>query len=299
MRREGEAAESSGGGDGQASLPPRVARFLRLLAAFTVTQARCCTFAFSVVGLLALSKVLPLGDWGLARYDFLVLGCLLVQVALLWTRFETPREAALLLLFHALGFGLEAHRVALGAWAYPEEAVSKVLGVPLYAGFMYASVGSYVAQAWRRLRLRLSVEPPLAVQVGLVGATYAQFLLGAGLEVRLGLTGALLLAYRRTRVGFTVGGERFQMGLPLSLALIAAFVYLAENVATGLGAWVYPHQAGGWRPVHPGKWLAWALMLTPTVFIVAGMRAGKERAGNAGATMSPTPARRSGPSETP
>lgn len=276
-----------------------MARFLRLLAHFTGVQARCCTFAFSVVGLLALSRGLPLEEWGLARYDFLLLGCLLVQAALVWTRFETPGEAGALLLFHALGFGLEAHRVALGAWAYPEEAVSKVLGVPLYAGFMYASVGSYVAQAWRRCKLRLSGEPPLPWQLALVGATYAHFLLGAGLEVRLGLTAALLLAYRRTRVGFTVGGERFRMGLPLSLGLIAAFVYLAENVATGLGAWVYPHQAGGWRPVHPGKWLAWALMLTPAVLIVARMRAGDERAGGGGATMSPTPARRSGRSETP
>ncbi|WP_245576201.1 DUF817 family protein [Deinococcus murrayi] len=277
-----------------------MARFLRLLAHFTAVQALCCTFALSVVGLLALSRALPLEDWGLARYDFLLLGCLLVQGALVWTRFETPREALALLLFHALGFGLEAHRVALGAWAYPEEAVGKVLGVPLYAGFMYASVGSYVAQAWQRCELRLSGEPPLTWQVGLVGATYAHFLLSAGLEVRLGLTAALLLAHRRTRVGFTVGGERLAMSLPLSLTLIAAFVYLAENVATGLGAWVYPHQAGGWRPVHPSKWLAWALMLTPAVLIVARMRAGEGRAAKAGRYPIPhPPARRSGRSETP
>ena len=34
--------------------------------------------------------------------------------------------------------------------------VRAIAGVPLYSGFMYASVGSYVCQAWRRLDLRIT-----------------------------------------------------------------------------------------------------------------------------------------------
>lgn len=243
----------------------------RTLLVFTRGQAASCTFAFSVVGLLLLSRLLPEG-WGLARYDALLLGCLLVQGLLVAVRFETPREAAVIGLFHVLGFALEAFKVAQGGWAYPEEAWSKVQGVPLYAGFMYASVGSYMAQAWRRFRLTVEGAPPLRVQALLVGATYLHFFAASGLGVRLGVALALLLAYRRTRVTFFVGPERCVMALPLAFGLIGGAVFAAENVATLLGAWVYPHQAEGWQPVHALKWLAWTLMVTPAFLIVSGLQ---------------------------
>ncbi|EYB69690.1 hypothetical protein DEIPH_ctg003orf0019 [Deinococcus phoenicis] len=266
------------------SAPPRrAARFWPQLGRFVRGQAACCTFAFTVVGLLALSRALPLAAWGVGRYDFLLLGCLLAQGVLLALRFETPREAGVILAFHALGFVLEAFKVAHGSWAYPEDALSKVLGVPLYAGFMYASVGSYMAQAWRRFDLALSAAPPLRVQAGLAAAAYLNFFTHhVGPDLRYGITAALLLAYRRTRVEFTVGPARYGMPLVLSFALIGGGVFLAENAATGLGAWVYPHQAGGWHPVHVAKWLAWTLMVVLAFLIVSGLRAweARERAGS-------------------
>ncbi|GBF06965.1 hypothetical protein DAERI_110147 [Deinococcus aerius] len=260
------------------AFPRRDARFWRQLWQFTRGQAACCTFAFAVVGLLALSRALPLGAWGLARYDFLLLGCLLVQGALLALRFETPREAGVILLFHALGFTLEAFKVAHGSWAYPEDALSKVLGVPLYAGFMYASVGSYMTQAWRRFGLALEHAPPLRVQGGLAAAAYLNFFTHHfGPDLRYVVTAALLLAYRRTRAAFTVGPERYTMPLGLAFALIGGFVFLAENAATRLGAWVYPHQSGGWQPVHLAKWLAWTLMVVVAFLIVSGLKRWEER----------------------
>jgi uncharacterized membrane protein YoaT (DUF817 family) len=44
--------------------------------------------------------------------------------------------------------------VPLGSWAYPEPALTKIFGVPLYSGFLHAAVGSYVVAAWRL------VDPP-------------------------------------------------------------------------------------------------------------------------------------------
>ncbi|WP_019586316.1 DUF817 domain-containing protein [Deinococcus apachensis] len=278
------------------ALPRRAARFWPQLWRFTLGQAACCTFAFAVVGLLALSQALPLGAWGLARYDFLLLGCLLVQGALLALRFETPREAGVILLFHALGFTLEAFKVAHGSWAYPEDALSKLLGVPLYAGFMYVSVGSYMAQAWRRFGLTLEKAPPLRVQGGLATVAYLNFFTHhLGPDLRYAVTAALLLAYRRTRAAFTVGQERYEMPLGLAFALIGGFVFLAENAATRLGAWVYPHQSGGWQPVHVAKWLAWTLMVVVAFLIVSGLKRWEERGrtapGEAAATPPPSPAK--------
>ncbi len=250
----------------------------RALLDFTRQEALSCTFAFCVVGLLLLSQVLPLGTLGLARYDFLLLGCVLVQGVLIATRFESWREAGVILVFHALGFALEAFKVAQGSWAYPEDAVSKVLGVPLYAGFMYASVGSYMAQAWNRLHLYLHRAPPLRLQAALAGAAYLNFFTHHfGPDLRYAVTLALTAAFWRTRAEFTVAGGRLGLPLPLAFVLIGGFVFLAENAATFLGAWVYPHQSGGWRPVHAAKLLSWTLMVVVAFLIVSSLKTWEAR----------------------
>jgi len=64
--------------------------------------------------------------------------------------------------YHLIGLVLELFKVHMGSWSYPEEAYSKVFGVPLYSGFMYASVASYLCQAWRRLDVRLIDWPQAA-----------------------------------------------------------------------------------------------------------------------------------------
>ena len=60
-----------------------------------------------------------------------------------------------------VGFALEAFKTsgAIQSWAYPDFAYTKLLGVPLFAGFMYAAVGSYIIQAWRILDVRIIHHP--------------------------------------------------------------------------------------------------------------------------------------------
>ena len=70
-------------------------------------------------------------------------------------RLETPRELLVVCIFHILGLVLEIFKVAAGSWEYPESGIATVAGVPLYAGFMYAAVGSYICQAFRRFDLGL------------------------------------------------------------------------------------------------------------------------------------------------
>ncbi|ADY25237.1 protein of unknown function DUF817 [Deinococcus proteolyticus MRP] len=243
-----------------------------LLLEFVRIQALCCLFAVLVVGLLALSDRLPPG-FPLARADAMLLGVLLVQAGLLLTRFETAREAAALGLFHLLGFTLEVFKVRHGSWSYDAAGLSVVGGVPLYAGFMYASVGSYMAQAWRRLDLALHGAPPLWAQVALAGAAYLNFFTHHyGPDLRWVISALLALAYARTRVEFTLLGRRLQMPLLASFGLIGLTVWAAENLGTLLGAWVYPHQRGGWQPVEWNKWLAWTLMVVVAFLIVSSLK---------------------------
>jgi uncharacterized membrane protein YoaT (DUF817 family) len=166
----------------------------------------------------------------------------------------------------------------MGSWAYPEPAWTKVGGVPLYSGFMYASVASYLCQAWRRLDVRLDNWPRLGVTAPLAAVVYANFFTHHFLpDARWLLIGVIFFAFRRTRVRYAVRGRTYQMPLALAFALIGFFVYVAENIATFFGAWQYPNQQGGWTLVHAAKISSWALLVIVSFLIVAQLKHVKER----------------------
>ncbi len=71
--------------------------------------------------------------------------------------------------------GLWLKTSAVGAWSYPDFAYTKLFGVPLFSGFMYAAVGSYVIQAWRLFELRVRHHPPYWMAWLIAFAIYANF----------------------------------------------------------------------------------------------------------------------------
>jgi uncharacterized membrane protein YoaT (DUF817 family) len=144
--------------------------FVAQLLRFAWVEARCCAFAVAVFGGLALSKVVSLP---IARYDALLIYCVVVTVVFRLVKWETTREMLVIGGFHLVGLVFELVKVPLGSWAYPEPAVTKVLGVPLYSGFLYAAVGSYVVAAWRLFDLRVSGyrAVPTAVVAGAISTS--------------------------------------------------------------------------------------------------------------------------------
>jgi uncharacterized membrane protein YoaT (DUF817 family) len=58
----------------------------------------------------------------------------------------------------------------------------------------------------------------------------------------------------------------------LSFVLIGFFLWVAENLATYVGAWRYPYQLHGWQPVSLEKFGAWSLLISITVVLVAAGR---------------------------
>ena len=144
--------------------------------------------------------------------------------------------------------------------------------MPLFSGFMYAAVGSYICQAWRRLRLRVSRYPAVPVTLVAVGV-YANFFTHHWIaDLRLPLAAVGVLVLRRTMVHFTVGDARHRMPLALSFLLIGWFLWLAENLATLLDAWAYPGQEEVWQVVHASKIGAWALLVTMSFVLVATVK---------------------------
>ena len=62
---------------------------------------------------------------------------------------------------------------------------------------------------------------------------------------------ATALLYWKTWVHYRVFRFRHRMPLLLGFFLVALFIWLAENIATAGGAWVYPNQAKAWEMVRP------------------------------------------------
>jgi uncharacterized membrane protein YoaT (DUF817 family) len=246
---------------------------LHELLVFALKQAAACIFAASFLILLAVSSQVAIP--GLLRYDFLFLGALAIQALLIATRLESWREVAVLSMFHALGMGLELFKTSPGvaSWSYPEAAYFRLATVPLYSGFMYAAVASYMMQSWRLLRLRLTHMPPLWASVLLSTLIYGNFFANHYLpDQRWWLAAGVLCAFGRTQVHFTVTHVERRMPLVLSFVLIAAFIWIAENLATFFGGWVYPAQAQKWAIVGPHKISSWMLLVIVSFLIVANLK---------------------------
>lgn len=248
-------------------LPERGKR-LRFLASFVWLEAQACAFPFALVALLALTRAVEL-PW-IARYDWMFVFCVLIQLVMVALRIETWRDAAVVGLFHLLGMGLELYKVSNGSWSYPGESLLAVGPVPLYAGFMYGSVASFMALAWRKHRLHPEGWPPTPAAL-LVGVLiYLQFFVPTwSIASRIAMVIVVAFAFRRCTVHFDCAGDRYWIPMPLAFLLIGSMIYVAENIATFLGAWSYPYQAEGWVPVHGAKLFSWVLLMTVSLIVVA------------------------------
>ncbi len=256
----------------------RVRRAAIEFIAFGLKQARACLFA----GLFfaAVFSVPRGGLLGIPRYDLLLLIALAIQGWMLWAKLESWDEVKAITLFHLIGFGLEAFKTSAGvrAWSYPDFAYTKVFGVPLFSGFMYAAVGSYIIQSWRLLELRVRHHPPYWMATLIAAAIYANFFTHHFIgDYRWYLAACALGLYARTSVTFRPLDRDRTMPLLLSFLLIGFFIWLAENISTFFGIWRYPSQVGAWTSVHVGKWSSWSLLVIMTFTIVANLKHIKER----------------------
>lgn len=250
-------------------LPAPLKEFL----AFGYKEARACIFAGSFFGLLFVSTKVEVP--GLARYDLILIGAVVIQIALLASRIESTDELKMIMLFHVLGFALEAFKTHpdIGSWSYPEDGVTKLGTVPLYSGFMYSAIGSYLSQAWRLFDLRLIRYPPKWLTVVVSLAIYANFFLNAFVaDVRWYLFAAVFAIFVRTRIYFTPLDRTCWMPAWLAFVLIAFFVWIAENISTFFKAWQYPDQALGWRVVDLHKITSWSLLVIISFVLIVDLK---------------------------
>jgi len=223
-----------------------------------------------ILGLLIATHFLyPRNAW-LPRYDFLTLAAIAIQLLLLRFRLETLDEAKVILAFHVAGTVMELFKTAMGSWTYPEAAYLRIFGVPLFSGFMYASVGSYIARIWRIFDLRFTGFPPLWAATLLAVGIYVNFFAHHWIaDFRVPLLAATAMLFWRCKVWFRPFRCDRAMPLLAGFFLVASFIWFAENIATFSHAWVYPHQRGGWTMVPATKLVAWYLLMIISFMLVA------------------------------
>ena len=273
------------------SPPPGWPSWLYELALFGFKQGWACLFGALILALLLVTHLFYPNDAALARYDFLTLAALAIQLAMLAFRLETLEEAKVILAFHLVGTVMELFKTAAGSWIYPEPALLRIGGVPLFSGFMYAAVGSYLARIWRIFEMRFEPYPNVLWTQLLAIAVYVNFFAHHWLpDVRLLLFAAMIALFWRTHAWFTVWRQPRRMPLLVGWFLVAGFIWLAENIATFARAWAYPSQENGWTLVSPTKLGAWYLLMYISFVLVASVH-GRGQLSRSG-SLSSSPDRR-------
>ena len=259
--------------------PPGWRAWLYEFLLFGFKQGWACLFGALMLALLLGTHLFYPADAPLARYDFLTLAALGIQLAMLALRLETLDEAKVILAFHAVGTVMELFKTASGSWDYPEQSWLKLGAVPLFSGFMYAAVGSYIARIWRIFDFRYSGYPQGWKATALAVAIYVNFFAHHWLpDVRIGLFAAMIAIFLPTRIWFRVWRDDRWMPLLVGWGLVALFIWFAENIATFSHAWLYPSQRHGWAPVSPTKLGAWYLLMYISFVLVAAVHRPQEKA---------------------
>ncbi|WP_220790566.1 DUF817 domain-containing protein [Gluconacetobacter asukensis] len=231
------------------------------LGLFVLKQGWACLFGGLLLLAILVTKWVWSPSWPVCRYDALFLFAVLTQIVFLTFRLETWKEAQIILLFHVTGTMMEWFKVSVAAWTYPEPGVFKIMHVPLFSGFMYAAVGSYMVRVIRIFDMRFTPYPPFPATLGLSAAIYLNFFTHHALpDMRWLLFLATVLVFGRTRISFRVSTRRWWMPLPCAAFLSSLALWIAENIGTFTGTWLYSKQHAG-HMVRYGKIGSWYLLL--------------------------------------
>jgi uncharacterized membrane protein YoaT (DUF817 family) len=237
---------------------------------FCVKQGWACLFGGIAVALMIGSWRFYPPDASLARYDFLFLSMIAVQIALLAGRLETPEEAKVILIYHVVGTAMEIFKTSVGSWIYPEPNFFRIGGVPLFSGFMYSCIGSYLCRAWRLFDFRFSRHPRRLHLIALSAAIYLNFFSHHFMpDLRWLLFAAAAWLFSRTTVYFKTWHTYRSMPMLPGLLLVSLFIWLSENIGTFTKTWLYPSQRHGWSMVSFDKLGSWFLLLIISYTLVS------------------------------
>ncbi|SEQ74295.1 Uncharacterized membrane protein YoaT, DUF817 family [Amphritea atlantica] len=248
-----------------------VKHFIHEFWLFGIKQAYASVFGGFLLGVMIVTRLwYPLES--LHRYDFIFLAAIAFQLFLLAFKLETLRESVVIIVFHFVATLMELFKTsdAIGSWVYPEEYIFGVGNVPLFTGFMYSAVGSYIARVWRIFEFEYSSYPPKWVTILLVILVYANFFSHHYIwDMRWLLLGVTVALFYKTDIYFRVRKTHRKMPILLGWFLVALFIWFAENIATYANIWIYPNQVDEWHMVSVAKLSSWFLLMLLSFVLVS------------------------------
>ncbi|MFK0009170.1 DUF817 domain-containing protein [Paenarthrobacter sp. NPDC090520] len=237
---------------------------------FGLKQAWACVFGASLLAVIIAVRLWYPSGAGLASNDFLTFAAVAIQVLMVVFRLETMRELRVIVLFHVVGTVMELFKTDVGSWSYEADGILRISAVPLFSGFMYAAVGSYMVRVFRLFDLRFDRYPRRWITALVAAGIYVNFFSHHYIfDFRWVLLAAVVLVYGRCVMNYRVFRKRFRMPILVSFLLVALFIWFAENIGTWSRAWLYPNQLNGWQAVSIDKLLAWFLLMIISVVLVA------------------------------
>lgn len=239
---------------------------------FFVASFRASYFGAFLLSVFLVTELVSV-PW-IGRYDAVFLAAIVFQIGALAFRLETLREFSVIIIFHALATVMELFKThpAIGSWVYPglPGTIFALGTVPLFTGFLYSAIGSYISRAFIFLRLRYENFPAyyhlwiLAVLIYLNFFTHHYIY-----DIRYLLFAYVFVIFWKTRVHFQVYEKVRTMPFLLTAVLTAFFVWVAENVGTFTKIWLYPSQLDAWHLVSLGKMGSWFLLLILSFALVS------------------------------
>jgi len=234
---------------------------------FVLILARACLFAGLFFACVIFGRYVT--TFGLHFADYMFVCVLLTQCILLVTKVESPKELAIIMIYHVIWFAMEAFKVWVWSREYQDTWFFTALNVPLFSGFMYSAVGSFLFQWYKLLRLRFSHFPSFVHIIPIAILIYINFFTHHYLpDIRYILIVAICLVARRTVAHIIINKKHFSMPVLLWLFFCWFFLRVAENIATYLQVRVYPNQLWGRALVSFHKIIAWFLLFIVSTVIV-------------------------------
>lgn len=137
---------------------------------------------------------------------------------LIMTKLESWKEVGIIAIFHAVAMVMEIFKThpSIGSWTYPGDFSLGIMGVPLFAGFMYSAVGSYIARVWRIFDFRYTNYPRKIYTILIALAIYINFFSHHFIwDFRYVIIGSVLLTFGRTQIHFRPNKKYYSMNLAL------------------------------------------------------------------------------------
>src|SRR3989344_2241441 len=239
---------------------------------FFIANLRASYFGIFLLFIFLLTEIITIPI--ISRYDFIFLSAVGFQLYMLIFRFERPKEFFVIILFHILATGMELFKTnpAIGSWMYPDigSAIFVLGTVPLFTGFLYSAIGSYISRAFVFLKLSYESFPPRIHLWILASLIYLNFFTHHFFyDIRYILFVYVIILFYRTKVHYEVYRKERTMPFLLAALLTALFVWIAENIGTFTSIWLYPSQATSWHLVSFNKTGSWFLLLILSFALVS------------------------------